>query len=121
VRRRITDPNTGERVEVALFVAVMGASNFTYAEVTATQQSADWIASHVTPPAPSRRPRDTRSTAACRAVLSNTAGVLDDGHCARNAAWTFSVIVPQAASACALFSVPVTTMPGFIVYMNAAP
>src|SRR3954468_14792 len=43
----ITDPNTGERVEVELFVAVMGASNFTYAEVTATQQSADWIASHV--------------------------------------------------------------------------
>jgi transposase len=26
---------------------VMGASNLTYAEVTATQQSADWIASHV--------------------------------------------------------------------------
>jgi transposase len=43
----ITDPNTGERIEVELFVAVMGASNFTYAEVTATQQSADWIASHV--------------------------------------------------------------------------
>jgi transposase len=42
----ITDPNTGERIEVELFVAVMGASNFTYAEVTATQQSADWIASH---------------------------------------------------------------------------
>ena len=37
---------TGERIEVELFVAVMGASNYTYAEVTATQQSADWIASH---------------------------------------------------------------------------
>jgi transposase len=43
----IIDPSTGERVEVELFVAVMGASNFTYAEVTATQQSPDWIASHV--------------------------------------------------------------------------
>lgn len=43
----IVDPTTGERVEVELFVAVMGASNYTYAEVTATQQSADWIASHV--------------------------------------------------------------------------
>jgi transposase len=43
----IVDPSTGERIEVELFVAVMGASNFTYAEVTATQQSADWIASHV--------------------------------------------------------------------------
>jgi len=43
----IVDPTTGERVEVELFVAVMGASNYTYAEVTATQRSADWIASHV--------------------------------------------------------------------------
>ncbi len=43
----ITNPTTGERVEVELFVAVMGASNLTYAEATATQQSADWIASHV--------------------------------------------------------------------------
>ncbi len=43
----IVDPKTGERVEVELFVAVMGASNLTYAEVTATQRSADWIASHV--------------------------------------------------------------------------
>jgi len=46
-RPAYTDPSTGARVEVELFVAVMGASNLTYAEVTATQQSADWIASHV--------------------------------------------------------------------------
>lgn len=43
----IVDARTGERVEVELFVAVMGASNFTYAEATATQKSHDWIASHV--------------------------------------------------------------------------
>jgi transposase len=43
----IVDPKTGDRVEVELFVAVMGASNFTYAEATATQRSPDWIASHV--------------------------------------------------------------------------
>lgn len=43
----IVDSKTGERVEVELFVAVMGASNYTYVEVTATQRSADWIASHV--------------------------------------------------------------------------
>ena len=43
----ITDATTGERVEVELFVAVMGASNYTFAEVTATQRSRDWIASHV--------------------------------------------------------------------------
>lgn len=42
----IVDRATGERVEVELFVGVMGASNYTYAEATATQRSADWIASH---------------------------------------------------------------------------
>jgi hypothetical protein len=36
-------PDDGERIKVELFVAVMGASNFSYAEMTATQQSADWI------------------------------------------------------------------------------
>ena len=29
-----------------LFVAVLGASNYTFADATRTQQSADWIASH---------------------------------------------------------------------------
>jgi transposase len=43
----IVDAKTGARVEVELFVAVMGASNYTFVEVTATQRSADWIASHV--------------------------------------------------------------------------
>jgi len=46
-RLTIVDRSTGDRVAVELFVAVMGASNLTYAEATATQQSADWIASHV--------------------------------------------------------------------------
>jgi transposase len=41
------DARTGERVEVELFVGVMGASNFTYAEVTASQKSPDFIASHI--------------------------------------------------------------------------
>ena len=40
------DPKTGEPVEVELFVAVLGASNYTYAEATRTQSSPDWIASH---------------------------------------------------------------------------
>ena len=43
----IVDPATGEVREVELFVAVLGASNYTYAEATRTQQIADWIASHV--------------------------------------------------------------------------
>jgi transposase len=42
----IVDRKTGEVIEVELFVAVLGASNYTYAEATRTQQSADWIASH---------------------------------------------------------------------------
>jgi len=43
----IVDPKTGERIEVELFVAVLGASNYTFAEATATQRSPDWIGSHV--------------------------------------------------------------------------
>ena len=43
---RLIDPATGEVREVELFVAVLGASNYTYAEATRTQQVPDWIASH---------------------------------------------------------------------------
>jgi transposase len=43
---RIIDPATGEVIEVELFGAVLGASNYTYAEATRTQQVPDWIASH---------------------------------------------------------------------------
>jgi hypothetical protein len=35
---RIVDRTTGEATEVELFVAVLGASNLTYAEVTRTQR-----------------------------------------------------------------------------------
>jgi transposase len=42
----VVDPATGERVSVELFVATLGASNYTYAEATRTQQVPDWIASH---------------------------------------------------------------------------
>jgi transposase len=47
VRPSYVDPNTGELVDVELFVAVLGASNYTYAEATATQQVADFVAAHV--------------------------------------------------------------------------
>jgi transposase len=46
-RPSIIDPATGEVVEVELFVAVLGASNYTYAEATRSQRGPDWIASHV--------------------------------------------------------------------------
>ena len=39
----LIDRGTGARIEVELFVAVLGASNYTYAEATATQRLADWI------------------------------------------------------------------------------
>ena len=43
----IVDRETGEVIEVELFVAVLGASNYTYAETTRTQQIPEWISSHV--------------------------------------------------------------------------
>ncbi|MGH7440069.1 MAG: IS21 family transposase, partial [Polyangiaceae bacterium] len=46
-KARIVDAATGEVVDVELFVAALGASNFTYAEATYTQRGPDWIASHV--------------------------------------------------------------------------
>ena len=42
----LTDPATGERIPVELFLMALGASSYTYAEATATQQLPDWIASH---------------------------------------------------------------------------
>jgi transposase len=43
----IVDPKTGEVIDAELFVAVLGASNYTYAEATHTQRGPDFIASHV--------------------------------------------------------------------------
>src|SRR5690606_38892446 len=41
------DRATGRRVEVELFVAVLGASNLTFVEATHTQQVIDWVGSNV--------------------------------------------------------------------------
>lgn len=43
----IVDPETGEVHEVELFVAVLGASNYTFAEATLTQSLPDFVGSHV--------------------------------------------------------------------------
>jgi transposase len=43
----LTDPKTGEVTEVQIFVANLGASNYTFAEATLTQSVPDWIGSHV--------------------------------------------------------------------------
>lgn len=46
LRPTVVEAVTGEVTAVELFVAVLGASNYTFATATRTQQSADWIASH---------------------------------------------------------------------------
>jgi transposase len=42
----VNDRASGEIREAQIFVAVLGASNYTYAEATWTQQLPDWIGSH---------------------------------------------------------------------------
>lgn len=43
----VIDALTGEARQAQIFVAVLGASNYTFAEATFTQALPDWIASHV--------------------------------------------------------------------------
>jgi hypothetical protein len=43
----IVDPSTDVVRDAELFVGVLGASSYTYAEATFTQTLADWIGSHV--------------------------------------------------------------------------
>jgi transposase len=43
----IVDPETGAVRQAQLFVAVLGASSYTYAEAFASQSLPDWIAAHV--------------------------------------------------------------------------
>ena len=43
----IVDPSTGEIREAEIFVALLGASNLTYAEATWTQTLPDWTGAHV--------------------------------------------------------------------------
>lgn len=43
----IVDPETGEMREASIFVAVLGASSYTYAEATWTRNLYDWIGSHI--------------------------------------------------------------------------
>lgn len=43
----IVDPGTGEVRFAQIFIAVMGASGYTYAEATESQQLPDWLGSHI--------------------------------------------------------------------------
>ncbi len=44
---QITDPQTGKSYEAVIFVAVLAASNYIYAEAVLSVDLASWIASHV--------------------------------------------------------------------------
>lgn len=46
-RPEIMTPLTGELVPAQLFVCVLGASSYTYAEATCTKQIGEWLQSHV--------------------------------------------------------------------------
>jgi transposase len=43
----IHDPQGGPVRQAAIFVAMLGASNYTYAEATQSQELENWIASHL--------------------------------------------------------------------------
>ena len=43
----IYDSETGEVQQAVIFVGVLGASNYTYAEATLTRSLPDWVGSHV--------------------------------------------------------------------------
>jgi len=43
----ITDPETGETRQAPIFVATLGASNYTYAEAQPSQEMPHWIGGHV--------------------------------------------------------------------------
>ena len=43
----VVDPQTGEVREAQIFIAVLGASNFTFARPSWSQKLPDWIAAHV--------------------------------------------------------------------------
>jgi transposase len=43
----LVDPHSGEVHETQIFIGVLGASNYTYAEAQESQQLANWIGAHV--------------------------------------------------------------------------
>jgi len=43
----IVDPHTGEVHQAQIFIGVLGASNYTYAEAQGSQELSNWIGAHV--------------------------------------------------------------------------
>jgi len=43
----VVNPGTGECVNAQIFVAVLGASNYTFACASKSQKQADWIEAHI--------------------------------------------------------------------------
>jgi hypothetical protein len=66
----IVDPLTGEVRMAELFIAVLGASNFTYADATWTQSLPDWIGpSSGIPPALQAEPWPASPMCGCSGSL----------------------------------------------------
>ena len=70
----ITDRDSGELRATAIFVAVLGASNYTYAEAAWSQELPEWIGSHVRcfeflGGVPDRRPGQPQERGHARAPL----------------------------------------------------
>ena len=89
----VKNPTTGDLRQAQLFVAVLGASNYTFAEATWTQGLADWIGSQCGPlsffkAVPKFRPDNLSGVTQARYASVNLAkveaGVLvaDPGRCA---------------------------------------
>jgi transposase len=43
----VVESRTGDKLDASIFVAVLGASNYTYAEASARQDLSSWITSHI--------------------------------------------------------------------------
>ena len=67
----IIDPITGEAHAMKLFVAAMGASNYTYAEACPSESLPDWIGMHPTPQK-RRLPRPATRTASRSYAATST-------------------------------------------------
>jgi hypothetical protein len=79
---RIVDPTTGEVIAVERFVVVLGASNYTCAEATGTQQVPDRIAAPTSPVcnAPTRSSPSTRALPSSRRGRPTTRSPTDLVH-----------------------------------------
>ena len=88
----VIDASTGEAMPAQLFVAALGASNYTYAEATWTQGLADWIGSHEC--AGRRSTTARRGTTDSATALAGAARRASVQPCRSDFPWTASPTAP---------------------------